>query len=106
MDKGLSILSGILFCSVFVWFYLCNRLFTALRTRHPERYAAMGSPRLIKNNTPSNNFAFLAFLLRRRWRDLNDRSLENLCKVMLGFFALYTLGLIIYTVAMAYTPSQ
>ena len=98
MNTAFPIIFGILFCSVFVWFYLCNRMFKILRKRHPEKYGAMGKPSLIMNNSLSSNISFMKFLFKREWRQLDDESLDSLGKGMLIFFGLYSalfLGLII-----------
>lgn len=79
----------LLFCSVFVWFYLCYKMFSILRIRHPEKYEAIGKPSLIMNNSISNNLLFMKFLFKREWRDLNDEGLAQLGKSMLVFFSLY-----------------
>lgn len=89
MNETFAIIFGILFCSVFVWFYLCHRMFKALRTRHPEKYESMGRPSLIMNNSLSNNISFMKFLFKREWQDLNDSSLASLGKGMLAFFTIY-----------------
>jgi len=84
------ILFGILFCSVFVWFYLCHKMFGILRIRHPEKYEAMGKPTLIMNNSISNNLSFMKFLFKREWQELNDDGLASLGKGMLVFLVIYT----------------
>jgi len=89
MKEIFPILFGILFCSVFVWFYLCNKIFDILRTRHSEKYDAMGKPSLIMNNSISNNLLFMKFLFKREWQELNDEGLANLSKSMLIFFVIY-----------------
>lgn len=92
MKDVFPVLFGVLFCSVFVWFFLCYRLFKILETRHPETYIAMGKPSLIMNNSISNNISFMKFLFKRGWRDLNDDGLARLGNTMLVFFAFYTAG--------------
>lgn len=87
-----TIIFALLFCSVFLWFFLCYRLFNSLETRHPEKYQAMGRPKLFTNNTFSNNFAFIKFLFKREWRELNDSGLTNLGNAMLAFIVIYLLG--------------
>lgn len=91
MNEVFPILFGILFCLVFVWFYLCNRMFKILRIRHPEKYEAMGKPSLIMNNSISNNLSFMKFLFKREWQELNDQSLATLGNGMLIFFVTYTI---------------
>jgi hypothetical protein len=65
-------------------------MFGILRTRHPEKYEAMGRPTLIMNNSISNNLSFMRFLFRREWRALNDHRLAALGNSMLVFFVAYT----------------
>ena len=92
MKELFPIMIGVLFCSVFVWFFLCYRLFKILETRHPERYETMGKPSLIMNNSLSSNITFMKFLFKREWQELDDSGLEVLGKFMLFFFVIYTVG--------------
>lgn len=100
------IVFGVLFCSVFVWFYLCYRLFKILEKRHPEKYHSMGEPSLIMNNSISNNINFMKFLFRREWRQFDDPGLAVLGKSMLVFFAIYTVGFLalFLSVPMGFVP--
>lgn len=92
MKEVFPILFGILFCSVFVWFFLCYRLFKILETRYPEKYQSMGKPSLIMNNSLSSNITFIKFLFKREWRELDDAGLAILGNFMLVFFAVYFVG--------------
>lgn len=92
MKEVFPIMFWVLFCSVFVWFFLCYRLFKILETRHPERYESMGKPSLIMNNSLSSNITFMKFLFKREWRELNDAALTTLGRFMLVFFTIYTVG--------------
>lgn len=89
MKEVLPIMFGVLFCSVFVWFFLCYRLFKILETRHPDKYESMGKPSLIMNNSLSTNITSMKFLFKREWRELEDSGLAKLGKSMLAFFAAY-----------------
>lgn len=90
MSDGVEILFFVLFISVFVWFWLCSRLFQMIKVRHPEKYNLMGMPHLFKNNTPTTNIAFFKFLLKREWRSLNDEDISKLGKIMSVFIVIYT----------------
>lgn len=92
MKEVFLIIFIVLLCSIIVWFFLCNRLFKILETRHPEKYESMGKPGLIVNNTPSATLTFMKFLFKREWRDLNDPGLAALGKFMLVFFLIYLIG--------------
>jgi hypothetical protein len=89
MKEVFPILFGVLFIAIFVWFFLCNKMFKTLALRHPEKYEAMGKPSLIMNNSLSNNVSFIKFLFKREWRDLNDPSVTSLGKIMCVFIMLY-----------------
>ncbi len=106
MTDAFPIIFGLLFCMVFIWFYLCNKMFNILRTRHPEKYEAMGKPTLIMNNSLSNNISFIKFLFKREWRELNDDGAASLGKGMLVFFALYTVVFfsMFFSVPLGYAP--
>jgi len=85
-------LFGVLFCSIFVWFFLCYKLFKILEIRHPEKYENMGRPSLIMNNSLASNITFMKFLFKQEWRALNDTGLAALCTTMLIFFGFYLVG--------------
>lgn len=106
MKEFFPIMFGILFCSVFVWFFLCYRLFKILETEHPEKYESMGKPSLIMNNSLSGNIAFMKFLFKREWRDLGNSSLTSLSKTMLVFFVIYMVGFLtlFISVPLGYAP--
>ena len=97
---------GVLICSVFVWFFLCYRMFKILETRHPETYEAMGKPSLLMNNSISNNISFIKFLFTRSWKGLNDEGLASLGNAMLVFFAVYSVVFffMILGVPLGYAP--
>lgn len=69
MRDVFQIMFGILFSSLFVWFFLCHRLFERLENRHPEKYESMGKPSLFINNSLSSNITFLKFLFKRESPD-------------------------------------
>jgi len=92
MKEFFPVMFGVLFFSVFVWFFLCYRLFKILETRHPEKYESMGKPSLIMNNSLSSNITFMKFLFKREWRELGDSVLAKLGKAMLVFFVIYLVG--------------
>ena len=103
MKEVFVIMFMVLFCAVLVWFFLCNRLFKILQTRHPEKYESMGKPGLITNNTMSSNFTFIKFLVKREWRDLDDSGLAALGKFMLVFGIIYIVGfLVLLSVPLGY----
>lgn len=106
MKEVFLILFGILFISVLVWFFLCNKMFKVLALKHPEKYEGMGKPSLIMNNSLSNNISFMKFLLKREWRDLNDQSVASLGKTMSVFITLYLalFLVIIISVPLALAP--
>lgn len=106
MKEVFPIMFGVLFCSVFVWFFLCFRLFKILETRHPEKYESMGKPSLIMNNSLSSNITFMKFLFKLEWRELEDSGLAALGKSMLIFFALYLIGFLtlFISVPLGYAP--
>jgi len=81
-----------------LWLALVWRLFALLKVRAPEVYASIGQPHIILNNTPSNNIAFLRFLLGGRYGSLSDESVRKLCAFLRVFFWVYLvcfLGLIV-----------
>ena len=80
---------GVLIVSVFVWFGFCRRLFMLLETRQPEKYNELGRPSLIMNNSISNNIAFMRFLLKREYIELNDPVILNLAQTMRVFVVCY-----------------
>ena len=92
MNESFLYLFGILFFAVIVWFILCNRMFGALKTRHPVTYDELGKPSLFMNNNIGNNLSFLRFLFSRGWQNLDDSQLATLGNSMLVFFVAYLIG--------------
>ena len=86
------LLFGVLFVSVFVWFFLVSRLYRLLRINHPARYEAMGKPTLFLNNPPKASWVLIRFLVSREYAQLDDVRLTRLANGMLVFLALYLLG--------------
>ena len=86
---------------IFIWFYMTNKLFALLKMYHPIKYYEMGDPTLFKNNTPKTGAAFLRFLIKKEWKELNDPKIESLSKIMLIFLYVY---LIIFITMIALTP--
>lgn len=95
MKELFPVLFGVLFCSVFVWFALCVKLFKMLETRHPVKFNAMGRPSLVMNNNLSNNISFMRFLLKREYVELNDPVVSRLSSVMLVYLIVYLIGFMI-----------
>jgi hypothetical protein len=92
MNELYSTLFGVLFVSVFVWFFLVFRLFKLLETEHPEKYEAMGKPTLFWNHSPKTSWELMKFLFKREYASLGSSKLSFLGNVMLIFIALYFVG--------------
>jgi len=92
MSATFPILFGILFMSVFVWFFLVTRLFKLLKSEHPGKYREMGEPTLFWSNSPKASWELSKFLLKRDYAELNDPKLLSLGNTMLAFFVLYMAG--------------
>ena len=71
-----------------MWFFLCHRLYTILKTRHPEKYEQLGRPILFKKKGLST----IKFLFGKEWKLLDDDGLASLSKCMAGFFVIYLFG--------------
>ncbi len=87
---------GFLFLAVFVWFWLCIKLFKLLKERQPEAYIKMGSPGMFKNNTLSNNITFMKFLFKKEWQQLGDEAIGKLGNIMLSFILAYSVLFIVF----------
>ena len=90
MEQIMYIIFYSMFPMIFLWFHLTNKLFALLKTYHPIKYSEMGDPTLFRNNNPQTGYAFLAFLIfKKEWKNLNDKRIEKLCKLMLFLFYIY-----------------
>ena len=65
LETIVFIILGSIFISVFVWFYLCNKLYGLLSREHPETYEAIGKPSLIMNNSIENGILFMKFIFKK-----------------------------------------
>lgn len=106
MKEVFPIFGAALFCLIFIWFFLCYRLFKILETRHPEKYESMGKPSLIMNNSLSTNYTLMKFLFKREWRGFDDSGLATLGKSMLVFISTYMVGCLtlFFSVPLGYAP--
>jgi len=86
---------------ILVWFALVLWLFSRLRTRHPAEFAALGSPSLIWNNSPRNNWLFLKFLFGSQCCELGDKALTNVCRVMRVWIIAYSVLIVVLVVSVA-----
>jgi hypothetical protein len=64
---------------VFVGLGLTSYILSYLKTHHKSTYVDLGSPSLIANNTPSNNWLFLKFIFTNSYKNLGDSKLSRLC---------------------------
>jgi len=64
---------------VFVGLGLTSYILAYLKTHHKPTYVDLGSPSLIANNTPSNNWLFLKFIFTNSYKNLSDSKLSRLC---------------------------
>src|SRR5262249_8518209 len=72
--------------SVLAYLLCVHLLFVYLKTAHHSVWLELGSPSLILNNSLMNNWKFLKFLLRRDYKLLRDRTLENPAVATLTLF--------------------
>jgi hypothetical protein len=79
----------ILMVATILWLALVWRLFALLKVRAPELYASLGQPHMILNNTPSNNIAFLRFLMGGHYGRVADKDVRKLCAFLRVFFWVY-----------------
>jgi hypothetical protein len=59
-------------------------LFNRLRNDHPSTYEKLGRPSIFVRR--ANTWLFLKFLLRREWRDLGDRNVDELAAPLRALF--------------------
>ncbi len=94
------------FAALFAWFALCYRLFRMLETQHPQKYAEMGRPGLIANNSIASNIAFMKFLFGREYVGLDDPAVAKLGRFMRAFVGFYLAAFAALFLALlaGYTP--
>lgn len=86
LQFALPIVFAACFVMVIIWLGCCVRLFSLIKTRHPDKYKEMGEPSLIMNNSLRNNLAFMRFLFRREDRALGDPVVTRITGFMFYFF--------------------
>ena len=62
---------------------LHSYLLRSLRTRHEERWIALGKPSAFLNNSISNGFAVQRFIWQRQYLDLEDEHITRLCRSLI-----------------------
>ena len=83
---------GIVLGIIAWWFYMVSQLFAYISRHHQETYRDMGSPTLFMNNSIGNNISFIGFILRGKYKALNDPSLTKQCRFIKVFFCSYMVG--------------
>ena len=99
-------LFAVLMAATVAWLALVWRLFVLMKVRAPDTYASIGRPHIILNNTPSNNLAFLRFLLGGHYANVSDEGVRKLCAFLRVFFWCYLVGFIGLVVAMFAAPGS
>jgi hypothetical protein len=74
--------------------WLHSKVLSILRDRHVSKWRELGSPTLVKNNSPANSLAVLRFLWRREYAALSDRHLSRVCRTLSILYLVYTVNLV------------
>lgn len=82
----------VLFAMAIVWLVLAWNLLGAIRVRHPNLHAELGSPRGFE---PQATQALFTFLYTRRPERLGDPRLLSQAWFMRVFFPIYLVGFIV-----------
>jgi len=64
-EQAFIVLFACMILGVLIWFVLLTKYFTYLKGNHEGDYVELGSPHLVKNNTPSHTFKLLKYI----WSD-------------------------------------
>lgn len=76
----LPVFWGLLLVATIAVLFLQGRLYSMLQHRYPRHYAELGRPRLLGNNGLRVQAALLKYLFGRRYLQLDDSALEQLCR--------------------------
>ncbi len=82
-------LFGILFLSVFVWFFLISRLYKIIKNECPDLYDEMDKPTLFWSTSPRSTYILLKFILRKEYLEYGNDKLKKHGNVMFVFFVAY-----------------
>ena len=94
----------LMFITVISWFIMCRKLFSILKSEHPDKYNEMGNPGLFINNNLKSNYKLLKYLVKKEWEPLNNEKLSKVSNFMRIFFtAFISLFLIIQAVILLKT---
>lgn len=86
-----AVLFGLLGLGVVLWLVSAHLLFGRLAARHPEAYASLGQPHLVRNNTPRHSVALLRFVAGREYRKLRDPDIQRIGFLMLAILVVNVL---------------
>jgi hypothetical protein len=64
------------FCVALVHLIACQLLFNELKKNHREEFLAIGSPHILLNNTPINNWLFLKWIMGASFKKLNGNAIR------------------------------
>ena len=88
-----------------VWIVMIKLLCSRLKSAHPEKYQAMGSPGQFAPQSLESEWQLFKFLFARQHRGLNDTYLSGLSDVMLAWFVTCLLLFVAFT-ALLFTAPQ
>lgn len=85
-----------------VWLTLVWRLFRLLASRHPAKYAQMGQPSLILNNSLLGTLRLLRFVFTDEHDALHDPGVSAQVRLMRAWFVLCAVAFVAFLATALY----
>ena len=88
-ERAISILIVVNFLVVIAYLWSVARFYRYLKREHPTAWQNLGSPSLILNNSIKNNWLVMVYLIRQKYRQLDDRFLYALAMRVIALWSVF-----------------
>ncbi len=76
-----TILSLLLFPCTIAYLILANKITNILKQEYPNQYAELGRSTLIQNNSITNSFKFVGFLVKAKYKEIDNPTLSQVADI-------------------------
>ncbi|CAN7320489.1 hypothetical protein [Acidovorax sp. Leaf78] len=88
-DNSMQILVWIVFFIAIVGMVLCQFLFQELQRDYPDEFIKIGSPHIILNNTPGNNWKFTKWIAANNGKKFGKKIRAIIISIKITIFIVW-----------------
>ena len=85
---------GLMGVSTAAWFFLTKRLYQQLKSRHPDVYESLGSPKPTVKRGGHSNILVIRFILSDYKQETDDPAVQRLCQGLRSILFIFTICLL------------